>query len=333
MRQKLHFTKRFFPLLLLLLVIFLASLAIGYANSSISEVLKVFLGKSNATMSLIVLKIRLPRILACMIGGAALAVSGVLLQTLTKNPLADSGILGINAGAGFVIAIMIGLLDISNPKILAFMPFLAMLGSIITICTVYAISHQKNQPISPSRLIIAGVGVSSLLSGMMISIIDNLDIGKTDYIVSWLSGKVTGGNWQTLMTLTPLFLIALGLTYWRSYILNMMMFSEETTVALGVNIKKERLVLLILSTALASLSVILVGNITFIGLLSGHITKQLFGKDHRITLPASMIVGMILMLVADTIGRSLLVGTGIPTGIIISVIGAPYFLYLMIKAN
>ena len=105
MRQKFHFTKRFFPLLLLLLVIFLASLAIGYANSSISEVLKVFLGKSNATMSLIVLKIRLPRILACMIGGAALAVSGVLLQTLTKNPLADSGILGINAGAGFVIAI------------------------------------------------------------------------------------------------------------------------------------------------------------------------------------------------------------------------------------
>jgi iron complex transport system permease protein len=92
-------------------------------------------------------------------------------------------------------------------------------------------------------------------------------------------------------------------------------------------------VLLILSTALASLSVILVGNITFIGLLSGHITKQLFGNDHRINLPASMIVGMILMLVSDTIGRSLLVGTGIPTGIIISVIGAPYFLYLMIKAN
>ncbi|EFW88794.1 iron chelate uptake ABC transporter, FeCT family, permease protein [Streptococcus equinus ATCC 9812] len=268
-----------------------------------------------------------------MIGGAALAVSGILLQTLTKNPLADSGILGINTGAGFVIAIMIGLLDISNPKILAFMPFLAMIGSIITICTVYAISHQKNQPISPSRLIIAGVGVSSLLSGMMISIIDNLDIGKTDYIVSWLSGKVTGGNWQTLMTLTPLFLLSLGLTYWRSYILNMMMFSEETTIALGINIKKERLVLLILSTALASLSVILVGNITFIGLLSGHITKQLFGNDHRITLPASMIVGMILILVADTIGRSLLVGTGIPTGIIISVIGAPYFLYLMIKAN
>jgi len=135
------------------------------------------------------------------------------------------------------------------------------------------------------------------------------------------------------MTLTPLFLLALGLTYWRSYILNMMMFSEETTIALGVNIKKERLVLLILSTALASLSVILVGNITFIGLLSVHITKQLFGNDHRITLPASMIVGMILMLVSDTIGRSLLVGTGIPTGIIISVIGAPYFLYLMIKAN
>ena len=331
MKFQTRWISQFAFLLLILLLVFLCSLSIGYANTSFIKVIEVFLGQSDATMSLIILKIRLPRILACMIGGGSLAMAGVLLQTLTKNPLADSGILGINAGAGVVIAIMVGVLDITNPASLALMPFLAILGALLTICTVYAVSYQRHQPIRPIRLIISGVGISSLLSGIMVSIIANLDIGKTEYIVSWLSGKVTGGNWQTLVIFTPLLVITWGITYWRSYRLNMMMFSEETSITLGLNIKNERLWTLILSTTLAALSVVLVGNITFVGLLAGHITHRLLGNDHRLILPASMLTGMILLLIADTIGRSLLVGTGIPTGIIISVIGAPYFLYLMIK--
>ena len=323
----------FSVLIFLLCLIFLLSLSLGYANSSLLEVCKVFLGKSDATMSFIVTQIRLPRILACMLGGGSLAMSGVLLQTLTKNPLADSGILGLNAGAGLVIAIMVGLLDVTNSMMIALMPFLAMLGGILTICTVYFVSRQKNQPISPTRLIITGVGISSLLSGIMISIIANLDTSKTDYIVSWLSGKVSGGNWQTLMILAPLLLVTWLLTYSRSYALNIMSLNEETAIALGLNLKRERLYTLILSTALAALSVVLVGNITFIGLLAGHITRQLLGSDHRISLPSSLLIGMIIFLIADTIGRVCLVGTGIPTGLVVAVIGAPYFLYLMIKTT
>jgi iron complex transport system permease protein len=239
--------------------------------------------------------------------------------------------LGINAGAGLVIAMMVGVLDITNLTNLTLMPFLAMLGGFLTISIVYAVSHRKNQPIQPTRLIISGVGISSLLSGVMVSVVANLDIGKTDYVVSWLSGKVSGGNWQLLAIMSPLLGIIWGVTLWRSYRLNMMMFSQETSITLGLDLKKERLWTLTLSTSLAAFSVVLVGNITFVGLLSGHITRRLFGNDHRIVLPASMLIGMILMLIADTIGRSLLVGTGIPTGLIISVIGAPYFLYLMIK--
>lgn len=331
MTSKLKIVCHFTILILLLLFVFLLSLSMGYANSSLVEVINVFLGQSDATMSLIVLQIRLPRILACMLGGASLAMSGVLLQTLTKNPLADSGILGINTGAGLVIAIMAGLLDITNPMVLTLLPFLAMLGGILTICTVYFVSHQKNQPISPTRLIIAGVGISSLLSGIMVSIIANLDTSKTDYIVSWLSGKVTGGNWQDLAILAPILFITWLLTYSRSYALNIMSLTDETALALGLHLKRERLYTLILSTALAALSVVLVGNITFIGLLAGHITRRLLGSDHRISLPSSLLIGMILLLIADTIGRVFLVGTGIPTGIVVSVIGAPYFLYLMIK--
>ena len=232
-----------------------------------------------------------------------------------------------------MIAIMVGLLDVTNSMMIALMPFLAMLGGILTICTVYFVSRQKNQPISPTRLIITGVGISSLLSGIMISIIANLDTSKMDYIVSWLSGKVSGGNWQTLMILAPLLLITWLLTYSQSYALNIMSLNEETAIALGLNLKRECLYTLILSTALAALSVVLVGNITFIGLLAGHITRQLLGSDHRISLPSSLLIGMIIFLIADTVGRVCLVGTGIPTGLVVAVIGAPYFLYLIIKTT
>ena len=145
--------------------------------------------------------------------------------------------------------------------------------------------------------------------------------------------KVSGGNWQTLMILAPLLLVTWLLTYSRSYALNIMSLNEETAIALGLNLKRERLYTLILSTALAALSVVLVGNITFIGLLAGHITRQLLGSDHRISLPSSLLIGMIIFLIADTIGRVCLVGTGIPTGLVVAVIGAPYFLYLMIKTT
>lgn len=316
-------------LIILLLLVFILSLSMGYAKSSLIDVIEVLVGKSSSSMVFIITKIRLPRIIACMLGGASLALSGMLLQTLTKNPLADSGILGINTGAGLVITIMVGFLDMTNPMTIALMPLFAMIGGILTIFIVYVMSRKKNNNISPTRLIITGVGMSSMLSGVMVSLISKINDFKMTYIVEWLSGKVNGGDWTTLAIFSPLLLLIWILTYSRSHSLNIMNLNEQTALALGLNLQRERLYTLILSTALASLSVVLVGNITFVGLVSGHITRRFLGNDHRISLPASMLVGMIILLLADTIGRILLVGTGIPTGIIVSMIGAPYFLYLM----
>ena len=316
-------------LIILLLLVFILSLSMGYAKSSLIDVIEVLVGKSSSSMIFIITKIRLPRIIACMLGGASLALSGMLLQTLTKNPLADSGILGINTGAGLVITIMVGFLDMTNPMTIALMPLFAMIGGILTIFIVYFMSRKKNNNISPTRLIITGVGMSSMLSGVMVSLISKINDFKMTYIVEWLSGKVNGGDWTTLAIFSPLLLLIWILTYSRSHSLNIMNLNEQTALTLGLNLQRERLYTLILSTALASLSVVLVGNITFVGLVSGHITRRFLGNDHRISLPASMLVGMIILLLADTIGRILLVGTGIPTGIIVSMIGAPYFLYLM----
>lgn len=315
----------------LLLILFLVSLSMGYANSSIWDLVEVLTGRASSAMTLIITKIRLPRILTTMLGGASLALAGMLLQTLTKNPLADSGILGINTGAGLVIALAVGFLDINNPFILSLLPIFAMMGGMATILVVYLLSLKKNQDISPSRLIITGVGMSSMLAGIMVSILAKIDNYKMDYIVSWLSGKVTGGSWQIIAIFLPIMLVLWGLTYSRSHLLNIMNLNEQTAVALGLNLHRERIITLALATALAATSVVLVGNITFVGLVAGHITKRLLGSDHRVSLPIALMIGMMILLLADTIGRVLLVGTGIPTGIVVSVVGAPYFLYLMMK--
>ena len=331
MIRKKHLLKIFSLLIVLLLLGFLLSLSVGYANSSFSDVLDVITGRASSSTFLIVGRIRLPRILASMIGGASLTLAGLLLQTLTRNPLADSGILGINTGAGLVVAILVGLSSKIDPIFLSFMPLFAMLGGGLTIFVVYWIARKKLYGIHPTRLIITGVGISSLLSGVMVSIISRLDDFKMEYIVQWLSGKVNGGDWPTLVVYAPLLMLVWFLTYSRSRSLNIMNLNDQTAMALGLHLQRERLLTLTLATALAALSVILVGNITFVGLIAGHITRHWLGNDHRITIPASMLIGSLMLLLADTIGRVLLVGTGIPTGIIVSLIGAPYFLYLLKK--
>ncbi|MGT2906843.1 FecCD family ABC transporter permease [Streptococcus dentiloxodontae] len=327
-----HDIKKIFALLgLLVLVLFVLSLSLGYSSKSLLDVLSVFTGKASQSTNFIITKIRLPRAMACIIGGASLAMSGVLLQTLTRNPLADSGILGINTGAGLIVAIAVSFFDLSNPVIIAVLPFLAMVGGGGTILLVYLIARKKNHGISPTRLIITGVGVSTMLSGIMVSLTSKMDDNKIEYITNWLSGKITGDDWTVISLLAPLMIITWGMTYSRSQQLNIMNLNEQTALALGLNLQKERLITLMLSTVLAAFSVVIIGNITFVGLVAGHISRRYLGSNHRILLPASMLCGTAMLLLADTIGRVLLVGTGIPTGLIVSVIGAPYFLYLMTK--
>lgn len=321
--------KAFLFLTCLLCLTALLSLSLGYANSSFSDVIDLLTGQANESMVLIMTKIRLPRILACLFGGASLALAGLLLQTLSRNPLADSGILGINTGAGLAVALTIGLSQTVHPLLSRLIPLFAMGGGLATIVLVYGIARGKDGRLQPNRLIITGVGVASMISGIMVSVVSRIDQFKVQTIVQWLSGQVNGGNWQTLALFSPLFVLVWLVTYRRAHALNILHLNEATATGLGLAVQRERLLTLFLATALAALSVVLIGNITFIGLLAGHISKQWLGSDHRISIPISMLIGAILLLVADTIGRVLLVGTGVPTGILVSIIGAPYFLYLM----
>lgn len=325
-------SNRLIVLLLLLCLLILLSLSVGYTQASFREVFSVIIGQANPATRLIITSIRLPRILACLLGGASLALSGLLLQTLTRNPLADSGILGINTGAGMIIALAISTVSLEDPALLRILPLFAVLGGGATIFLVYLMSLEKGQGIRPVRLIMTGIGISTMLSGLMVSIVGNIDRYKMDYIIAWLSGTISGDDWTTIQFIAPILFLFWGLTYARSRHFNLFQLQEENALALGMDIQKERLTLLVLSTCLTALSVLLVGNITFVGLVAGHISRRLLGRDHRLNIPASMLIGMLILLIADTIGRVLLIGTGIPTGLVVSMVGAPYFLIIMQKS-
>lgn len=314
---------------LILILLILLSLSIGDSSFSIHVVWDCLFGKASPAMTFIITKIRLPRILACLFGGASLALAGNLLQTLTRNPLADSGILGINAGAGFMIALLISLGKGDNSLNMAFLPFLATLGALLTLVLVYMASLSKQKTIQPTALIITGVGFSMMLSSLMIAVVGHVNRYKVDYVLNWLSGRIIGDDWNAILLTAPLLVLLWGFTYSKSYTLNILLLSDDMATALGMNVQRERKIILALATCLAAISVTLIGNITFIGLIAGHVSRYFIGDDHRLNLPLSLLLGMIFLLLADTLTRVFLVGSNIPTGIIISLLGAPYFLYLM----
>ncbi|SQF66400.1 FecCD family ABC transporter permease [Streptococcus dysgalactiae] len=320
-------------LFLLLLGLILMSLSIGESNMSLLSVIKVLLGESNSAMTLIITKIRLPRILAACVGGGSLALSGLLLQSLTRNPLADSGILGINTGAGVTLAIFVSFSSLNQTILSQFLPLFAMLGASLTILSVYQLSLTKQGKINPTRLMITGVGVTTMLSSLMVALVGNVNRYKVDLVINWLSGQITGDDWPTLTLIAPLLILLWLVGFYQAHYLNIMTLSDDTAIGLGLALNAQRLVTLALATALAALSVLLVGNISFIGLMAGHTSKRLVGNDHRLTIPTSLFIGMLILLIADTIGRVYLVGSNIQTGILVSLIGAPYFLYLMAKTK
>ncbi|HFU4463324.1 TPA: FecCD family ABC transporter permease [Streptococcus suis] len=320
--------KQIFQLTLLVftLLAFL-SMILGYSNLGITDLIHLLLGNANRTSQLIFLTIRLPRLIISILAGGSLALSAHLFQTLTRNPMADSGILGVNAGAGFLLT----LATTWNLNSLMFHPFLALTGGAFATTIVFILASKPNQPLYSHSLILTGIGLSSLLTSSTIHLMMRFDSYKLDKIIGWLSGRYVGDNWQTIYLTSPLLILLWFITMIRYQPFNIFKLDDQVAIGLGLNIQQERIFILILATSLASLASILVGNTAFVGLVASHLAQKIIGKQHQYSLPLSILLGAILMLIADMVARSILVGTGIPTGLVVTAIGSPYFLLLMIK--
>lgn len=315
----------------LIILTIIVSLGLGYSSVSYNRILPTIFGNGTFKEEFVLFSIRMPRIIVSVLAGMALALSGAILQGLTRNDLADPGIIGINSGAGLGIAVFFLFFPIDAASFAYMLPLVAFGGALVTAILIYLFSYKKGVGLQPVRLILVGIGFSMALSGAMIVIISAAERQKVDFIARWLAGNIWGTDWPFILALLPWLLILVPFTLYKANRLNLLSLSDPVAIGVGVSIEKERVVLLLTAVALAASAVSVTGGIAFIGLMAPHLAKALIGPRNQLFLPIAVLIGGWLLLFADTIGRNLLEPEGIPAGIMTALIGAPYFVYLLLK--
>ncbi|MGE7838159.1 FecCD family ABC transporter permease [Viridibacillus arvi] len=320
-----------FILCALIIATFIIGLGMGASSVSFDRIIPTILGNGTFKEEFVLFSIRLPRILITVLAGMALALSGSILQSITRNDLADPGIIGINAGAGVGVAIFFLFFPVDVGSFIYVLPAVAFLGALLTAILIYAFSYSKKEGLKPVRLVLVGIGFSMALSGVMIVLISSAERSKVDFIAKWLAGNIWGNDWAFVWAILPWLVILIPFTLFKANKLNLLNLSEPVAIGVGVSLEKERIVLLLTAVALAASAVSVTGGIAFIGLLSPHIAKALVGPRNQLFIPVAILTGGWLLLLADTIGRNIINFSSIPAGIIVSLIGAPYFIYLLFK--
>lgn len=317
----------------LLLVSFLISMNTGFTKLSPMDTLRTLTGGGSDEEILILFTFRLPRIVISILIGAGLSLSGCIIQGISRNPLADPGLLGINAGAGLMVILYIMFFGAHSFLAVFTLPFLAMAGAGITAVIIYLLTFVKGEGISPMRLILTGVAVQAGISALTTALVVRLDKTQFDFLAAWQAGSIWGSNWQFVLALLPWLLFLIPYVLMKSRTLDVLCLGVPIACSLGVPVEREQRRLLAASVALAASCVAVGGSISFAGLIAPHLARRLVGPRHVVLLPACALMGAVLVSVADTAARVILQPAEIPTGIMVAIIGAPYFLYLLAKSR
>lgn len=313
-------------MIILIMVLFfsiLLSITIGVAGGNLRIMLKTILNLDSSTeISKIILKMRLPRALAACITGIAFSLSGSVMQGLTANPLADSGLLGINAGAGFAIALTAVIFPtLSSVTIMAF----AFLGSSLSVIVVYILGMRRKNS-NPIRLVLAGSAVSAFFVSLSQCL--SMAFGLAKSLSFWTVGSLSGITWKQLIIVTPWITGASIIALLISEKLSILSLGEENAKSLGINIKAVSVVGIFSVLIMSGASVSLVGGISFLGLIIPHTARILVGSDYRKILPISAILGGILLVLSDIAARIINAPFDTPVGSLVSLIGVPVFILL-----
>lgn len=274
--------------------------------------------------------IRMPRVVLAALVGAALAMAGAAFQGLLKNPLADPYTLGVSSGAslGAVATIYFGLT--SSALGIFTLPIFGMIGAGIALVVVLSFARIVDRSLKMETLILTGIIVSSFL-GSIISLMIALTGEEIRQIITWLMGSVSMRGWPYVKMVWPFILIGSLMVWLNRRELNAMLFGEERAKYLGVNVKRSKWMILIGGAMLTGAAVSVSGTIAFVGLVVPHMTRMIFGTDHRHLLPLSLINGATLLVVCDLVSRTIIAPTELPIGVITSFIGAPVFSYIFFK--
>ncbi|MDZ7960260.1 MAG: iron ABC transporter permease [Aulosira sp. DedQUE10] len=319
-------------ILFILTIITLAAMVI---NTSVGEyptpplvVIQTVLGidTGNPDYAFVINNLRLPRILTACLVGIALAISGTIMQSLTRNSLADPGIIGINSGASLAAVAVIVLLPNLPAGIL---PLSAFVGALVASLLIYFLAWDRG--LHPVRLILIGVGISAVASAFTSLMVTFGQIDDVSQALVWLAGSVYGRTWEQVFAFLPWLVIFVPLALIKAPELNALNLGDDIAKGLGSRVEWQRSFLLLISAALSGTAVATAGTIGFVGLIAPHIARQLVGGNHQGLIPVAGITGAMIVVLSDFIGRIIFAPIEIPCGIVTAVIGAPYFVYLLIQ--
>lgn len=316
-----------FITILLLLFLLCSSIVYGYTDTTWKMAIDAFTHFNGTNEHIVIQSVRLPRALIASAIGASLAISGVLMQTLTKNPLASPDIFGVNAGAGLAVVTGVTVFGISNLQVFTWLSFI---GAAIAAISIYMIGSMGRGGLTPMKLTLAGAAmtamVASLTQGLLVS-----NEALLEQVLFWLAGSVSGRSLDNLVAVLPYLVVGWGLALIMSGKMNVLSMGEDVAKGLGLNIVFLKLVLGLAIILLAGGSVAVAGPIGFIGIVVPHLTRSIVGIDHRWLIPFSGLFGAVLLIVADVISRYILMPREVPVGVMTAIIGTPFFIYIARK--
>lgn len=316
----------FISVFVLLLITSILALTVGGSTIGLNDIILLIKGSEELSRAaqVIILEIRLPRIISAIVVGATLAASGTLIKAVMKNPLADTGLLGIQSGASLSAMFVI----LVAPNLMPVLPLMAFVGGILAYILLSILAYKDG--IHPLRLVLAGVAVNALL-GSFIGIISIFNADEIQNALTWLNGSLASVSLSDMRLLLIYGSMALIVSLFTIPKCNLLALDDLTIINLGENITLIRIVIASISVLLSAISVSIVGIIGFVGLIIPHIARMIVGTNHKVLLPFSILLGSLFVLLADTIQIIVFSPIEVPVGIVISLVGAPFFLFLLRK--
>lgn len=311
-------------LLVLSLLLLILGLSVGSTMIHPWSIVEHLLGKGDGKYTFIIETLRLPRMALAFLVGISLAVSGLILQGLVRNPLASPDIIGITGGAKVAAVLFITYFSAVSIK---WLPVAAIIGAGIASIIIYVLAWKKG--INPIRLVLIGIGVEAGMGALVTMMIVLSPTYSTSEAYIWLTGSVYGTNWNNVLAMLPWTLIFVPITMLLARKINAQELGDDLAMGLGLNVQLNRCLLIFISVALAGSAVAFAGGIGFVGLIAPHIARKLVGRTFGSLVPVSALIGGLIVMLADVAARTVFLPLDLPAGVFVSGIGAPFFIYLL----
>ena len=313
--------------IILLVVLSFAFILLGAKSISLNEIKNaIFYFDSENVSHVIIRDIRIPRLLADIIVGVSLSVSGAVMQGNTKNPMADSGIMGISAGSMFAIMlIMVFLPSATKLEIIGY----SCLGAGVATLLIYGMAMMGRRGITADRMVLSGMAISTLFSSVTSAIV--LKLGLTSMMMKYTAGSSASTVWTDIYIAGPVFLIGLAASIMISRALTIMNLGEDVSKGLGANVKFIKFVSTMVVLVLSAVAVVIIGPVGYVGLMIPHIIRYFVGTDYRFVLPSCALMGAVFVVMVDLLARMIIPGREFPIGILLTIIGVPFFVFISRK--